>query len=367
MRRTVNEALTPSPRLRITTPSKTWIRSFSPSTTLTDTRTVSPGTRPARSFFSCPASTMRIACMIRGSLLEIVLGRPALAEPRHPLLLFRREVRRLQQIPPTLPRPPDGHDALPPLDPGVIARAQHFRNGAAPEHLWARVLRMLEQAPRERIPRGRPLVAQGAGQKPRHRFAYDQRRRLAARQHVVADGQLLVHEMLAHPFVHALVAPAHQHEVRPLGELAGHLLSETAPSRVEQDDPRSRRPERLDARRERLGLQDHPAATPERRVVGHAVLPRSGVAQVMDADVHDPARARAPHDGVAERRLHHPGKERDDVDSHSSKSPSGGSMTIRRSATFTSTTISGTAGTRCSRPPSATTHSGWPSPPSPPP
>src|ERR1700675_2254413 len=169
MRRTVNEALTPSPRLRINTPSKAWSRSFSPSTTLTDTRTVSPGTKPARSFFSCPASTMRIACMTRGSLLEIVLRRPALAEARHPLLLFRREVRRLQQIPPPLPRPPDGHDALPPFDPGVVTRAQNLRHGAVPEHLGARVLRMLEEAPRERIPRRSPLVAQGAGQESCYR------------------------------------------------------------------------------------------------------------------------------------------------------------------------------------------------------
>src|SRR5712664_1229470 len=137
MRRTVNEAEVPAPRLRMTTPSKACSRSFSPSTTLTDTRIVSPGSKPPRSFFSCPASTMWMACMSRGSSLEIVIGRPALIEARHPLLLFGRQVRRLQQIPPPLPRPPDGHDALPPVDPGVVAGSQNLRHGPLGEHLGA--------------------------------------------------------------------------------------------------------------------------------------------------------------------------------------------------------------------------------------
>src|SRR2546429_3818822 len=49
MRRTVNEARAPSPRLRMTVPSKTCVRSFSPSITFTYTRTWSPGSKPSRS------------------------------------------------------------------------------------------------------------------------------------------------------------------------------------------------------------------------------------------------------------------------------------------------------------------------------
>ena len=55
------DARVPSPRLRMTMPSNICVRSFSPSTTLTCTRTVSPGANPSRSFLSCPASTNRIA------------------------------------------------------------------------------------------------------------------------------------------------------------------------------------------------------------------------------------------------------------------------------------------------------------------
>src|SRR5205814_890118 len=58
-----NEARAPSPRLRMTVPSKICVRSFSPSMTFTCTRTWSPGSNPCRSFLSCAASTMRIASM----------------------------------------------------------------------------------------------------------------------------------------------------------------------------------------------------------------------------------------------------------------------------------------------------------------
>src|SRR5207248_9948297 len=71
------------------------------------------------------------------------------------------------------------------------------------------------------------------------------------------------------------------------------------------------------------------------------------------------AGAGASHDRLVQRSREHRGKERDDVDLHSSSSPAGGSITIRRSATLTSTTIAGTAGIRISRPSCRTTHRSW--------
>src|SRR6266850_3965667 len=119
--------------------------------------------------------------MSRPSLGEIVVRRPALSKAVHPLLLLGREIRRLQQLPPPLPCPPHGHEALPPLDQRVIARAEHVRHPPALEDLGARVLRMLEQPPEERIPRGSARVAEGARLKPRHRLRHDQRGRFPAR------------------------------------------------------------------------------------------------------------------------------------------------------------------------------------------
>src|SRR5215475_16226825 len=139
-------------------------------------------------------------------------------------------------------------------------------------------------------------------------------------------------------------------------ELTGHGLGEAPSRRIEEDDAGARRPQRLETARDGLGLHDHPAPAAERCVVRHTVPSLGPVAKIVDADVYQPSRAGAAHDGVAEGGLHHAGEQRDDVDSHRSSSPSGGSITIRRSLTFTSTTISGTAGTSSSRPSCATIH-----------
>src|SRR5688500_4739350 len=215
MRRTVKDALAPPPRLRITTPSKAWSRSFSPSTTLTCTRTVSPGANPPRSFFSCPASTIRIASMAsRAPSLDVVRGPAALAESVHPLLLFGREVRRLEDVRPALPRPPHGHHPAPALDLGVVAAEQQRRHLPAAEPLGPRVLGVLEESPRERVVLRRRRVAEDARQEARHRVGHHEGGGLAARQHVVADRELLVHQVLAHPLVHPLVAAADEHQMR---------------------------------------------------------------------------------------------------------------------------------------------------------
>src|SRR5215831_16188437 len=225
MRRTVKDAPAPSPRRRITTPSNAWSRSFSPSMTFTDTLTVSPGTNPTRSFLSSPASTIRIASISPISSVDVVGRRPALSKAVHPLLFLGRQVRRLEQLRAPLPRAPHGHDAPPAPNPAVIAREQDRWDRPVAEHLGARVLRVLEQAPRERVVRGGGLLAERAGHESRHRLGDHEGGQLAAAEHVVADRQLLIHEMLAHALVHTLVAAAHQDQVRPARQLPRHLLA----------------------------------------------------------------------------------------------------------------------------------------------
>src|SRR5216684_3365040 len=148
MRRTVNEARPPSPRRRITMPSKTCNRSFSPSTTLTCTRTVSPGANPARSFLSCAASTSRIASITHSPFLETLIDspRPAGPQPRdslrlalplrsrvvellrrfpafeslHQLALVGRQPRRRQEVRTFAPREPDRLHTAPARDARVV-------------------------------------------------------------------------------------------------------------------------------------------------------------------------------------------------------------------------------------------------------
>src|SRR2546427_4655262 len=61
--RTVKVSRLAPPLRPMTVPSKTWMRSLSPSTTRTCTRTVSPGLNTGRSLRSCSASIRSIGFM----------------------------------------------------------------------------------------------------------------------------------------------------------------------------------------------------------------------------------------------------------------------------------------------------------------
>src|SRR6202008_2434160 len=132
-----------------------------------------------------------------------------------------------------------------------------------------------------------------------------------------------------------------------------------------EDHARARRPQRLDGGEQGLRLQDHPAPAAALIVVGDAGPTPRLVSEIDHPDVTEPSRPRAAQDRLRDDRLHHPREERDDVDAHhrspySSSKPSGGRMTTRRASTSTSSTISGTAGIRCSRSAPRTTHRSWP-------
>src|SRR2546425_1166485 len=207
MRRTVNEARAPSPRLRMTVPSKIYVRSFSPSMTFTCTRTWSPGSKPWRSFLSCDASTIRLASIPFAPLCPRGPRRrlSALNLLDHPPILVR-QARLREELGAPPPRQPQGLLPPPARHARVVAGQQHLRHPRAAKLLGARVLRRLQHARRERLPLGGALAAQHARQQARHRVGHHHGRQLAPRQHVVADREPLVGEPLPHPPVHAPVA-----------------------------------------------------------------------------------------------------------------------------------------------------------------
>ena len=73
---------------------------------------------------------------------------------------------------------------------------------------------------------GRGLVAHHPRHQPADRLEHHHRRHLAAGQHVVADRELAVDEVLVHPLVDALVAAAQQGEA-----VAGRELARPGPGR----------------------------------------------------------------------------------------------------------------------------------------
>ena len=112
----------------------------------------------------------------------------------------------------------------------------------------------------------------------------DHRRQLAAGQHVAADRDLVVGEVLVHPLVEALVAAAEQRHVRLLGQLVGELVVEQPPGRREQHDPRPlpARVGGLQRRVDDVDPQHHPGPAAVGRVVDLPGAERRRVAVVEE-------------------------------------------------------------------------------------
>ena len=183
-------------------------------------------------------------------------------------------------------------------------------------------------------------LAEHAGHEARDRIDDHERAELAAGQHVVADRQLLVDRDLEHALVDALVAPAHEHEVRQRGERSHARLGQRRPRGDEQDAMRGRRARGLvDRREQRLGLHHHARPAAVRSVVDGAVAIGREVARVDGVDGDHAGLARAADDAGGQRRLDQLGEDRDDRELHrrirSSGRPSGGSTVTTPPATST--------------------------------
>src|SRR5450759_5190886 len=263
--RTVKVARAPPRCIPITIPSNTWIRSLSPSRTFTCTRTVSPDFIWDRSF-NCPPSIASIARIV--VLLPSHSGdRPVAPSILHQLAqngaLFVIQLGGGQQFRP--PRQSSRHRL--PLSPApdlrVMPREQHVRHLEAAELGWPRVVRVVEQPTRERIPLNRLLVTHGARQQPDDRVEHHQRRQLAAGEDVVADRYFLGRHLVADPLGHALVPAAEDHDMARATQSNRVRLGKRLSLRRREHD-RRRLPTRLahviDRAEQRRRLEHHPGA-----------------------------------------------------------------------------------------------------------
>src|SRR5438132_13789578 len=148
------------PRLRrMTTPSKIWIRSLSPSLIFVCTRTVSPtrnaGTCPRASGFTFLSSTSSIAfarifapllrtCLCRVSYCSLKTKESSsffsLDEPQ----VLGREAQLLEQVRAPFPRAQQGLLPAPARDAGVVPAEQSRRDAFAAELRRAGVVRALQ-------------------------------------------------------------------------------------------------------------------------------------------------------------------------------------------------------------------------------
>src|SRR5438270_8698729 len=227
--------------LRMTTPSKIWMRSLWPSLIFVCTRTVSPtrnaGTWFRASGFTFFSSTSSIAfarifapllrtCLCRVSYCSLKTKESSsffsLEQPQ----VLGREAQLLEQVGAPFPRAQERLPPAPARDAGVVPAEQGLRDPGTAELRRPGVLRSLQHhLAGERLVRRALLVAQDAWQEPRHRLDHRHGRDLASLEDEIAQGELLVH-VREDPLVHALVAPAHQHQLPPPGELLRLALVE---------------------------------------------------------------------------------------------------------------------------------------------
>src|SRR5258706_10400278 len=147
--RTVNDARAP-PRCRpMMIPSKIWMRSLSPSRTLTCTRTVSPDFIRGRSA-NCDFSISSIALISRLPLLRRVQKDPAFIQDfleQFAVLVVER--RLLDQLRPPIQRPRQRGLPAPPPNVSVMPREQHVGHFHSRELHRPCVVRVVQQPPRE--------------------------------------------------------------------------------------------------------------------------------------------------------------------------------------------------------------------------
>ena len=106
----------------------------------------------------------------------------------------------------------------------VIARQQHIGDGAALEVARPCVMRIFEQPGREALLGERALIAGDALDQPHAGIDQHLRGKLATRQHVIADRDLLDVARFDHALVDALEAAAQQDRARALRERAHAAL-----------------------------------------------------------------------------------------------------------------------------------------------
>lgn len=207
----------------------------------------------------------------------------------------------------------------------MVARLQDLRNPPAAEFWRTGVVWMLEQPGGMRVCHGALRVAEHSGQRASDRVDNEQSGQFAAGDDIVAEGDLVGDQMLAHTLVDSFVAIRDQRHVLVAAKLLGHLLAKHAPLRRKHNDRNSRRgtEHALDRVEHGLGFHHHSAATTVWRVVGHLVLVGGVITNIVDAHIQQTSLARSPQDACLEVAWKHLWKKSKYVKAHRCHSNSG--------------------------------------------
>ena len=198
-----------------------------------------------------------------------------------------------------------------------MAGEQHIRHAHPLIDRRTGILRVFQQCIGEALLLRGLVAAQHAGDMARQAVDHHHRGQLAAGEHIIPDGNLLVDQRVNGPLIHALIMPAEKDEVFLLRQLFGALLGQHGPSGREQDAPgRKILHRRAHAVENRLRGHDHARAAAVRIVVTAVMLVERIIPDVDRFYGQNAVVNGAAGDAGAEHRHKHLRKQRQDLNPH---------------------------------------------------
>ena len=163
-----------------------------------------------------------------------------------------------------------------------------------------------------------------AGQHAAHGVRQSEGRQFAAREHEIAQRNLLIHIRLQHAVIHTLVMAAEDDEILHLRELAHALLRQRFSLWRHKQDMRPFSElfhEVVQAGGDRLSHEEHAHAAAEERIVHAVVLVAGKIAELVAAHLQSALAPGAADDAFGHHRLAHIRKKGEQINPHRQKSP----------------------------------------------
>ena len=218
----------------------------------------------------------------------------------------------------------------------MIAGQQDVGHGLARKNARAGVLGVFEERLGEGVPTRRSRIAQDSGNETGNGVHDDHGSQFSAAQDVVSDGNLVVTEVLGHPFINPFIPSADEDQTGNPAQVAGDVLREQTSLGSQQQNPGigAAFSEGVQSPNNGLGLHDHALSTSERPIVRDLVLVRGIVPNVVYTDLYQTPVYRLAKNALPHGGIEHAGKQGQNVKDHPSnlpedRSPSGSAANPR--------------------------------------
>ena len=180
-------------------------------------------------------------------------------------------------------------------------------------------MRMLEKSGAEGVRDRRGLVSEDAGQEAYDAVHDDHRRQFAARQHIIADRELVGYQMLTDALIIPFIMAADEDQMLLLRQLLSDALRIRDALRAHEDDARLYRlpcDQIFDRQEDRFRLQHHASSAPVGVIIHRPMFVRRVFAEVHCIDLYGAFSNRFADDALGQEAREHLRKQRQDIDPH---------------------------------------------------